>query len=98
MIKSLSLLPPPPDCCQQCAEKHAPEKMHNAQTLYYGFWFEQQHGRSPTWADAMDHCSDQDKFHMRLYLENLGIDINSTNLTGNIKSKKDLESRLGKIN
>lgn len=50
------LLPPPPDTCQVCATEHAPEKPHNQQSLYYQYAFYDEHGRWPTWADAMRHC------------------------------------------
>ena len=49
------LLPPKADVCQQCAVKHPPEHPHNQQSLYWQYWFWGQHGRWPTWADAMEH-------------------------------------------
>jgi len=90
----LTMLPPPADCCQQCAIKHDPAMPHNAQTLFYAFWFTQTHGRSPTWNDAMSHCSPDIKSQWLAHLAKLGIDPNSTNLTGNIKSQADVEHLL----
>jgi hypothetical protein len=54
---SLSLLPPARGRCQQCAEEHTPDAPHNFQSLYWAFWFQQAHGRSPAVADAFEHCS-----------------------------------------
>ena len=51
------LLPPAADKCQCCAVKHPPEHPHNQQSLYWQYWFWGQHGRWPTWADAMEHCT-----------------------------------------
>ena len=58
LLKDGQLLPPPPDKCQQCAVGHVKEAPHNAQSLYYQYWFKKQHGRWPTWEDAMEHCSE----------------------------------------
>jgi len=55
------LLPPAPDVCQECATKHAPERPHNKDSLYYQMKFQQVHGRWPTWEDAMEHCDENTK-------------------------------------
>jgi hypothetical protein len=52
------LLPPHPDLCQTCATDHHPELPHNQQSLYYQMRFQMDHGRWPTWEDAMAHCTD----------------------------------------
>ena len=54
---TMTLLPPPKDACQTCAVKHPAEAPHNQQSLYYQYWFYGKHGRWPTWADAMEHCT-----------------------------------------
>jgi len=54
----LGLLPPKPDVCQTCASDHEPEEPHNQRSLYYQYAFLGEHGRWPTWADAMAHCSE----------------------------------------
>lgn len=59
--KNLTLLPPAPGKCLICAHEHAPEQPHNRQSLFYQMHFYQEHGRWPTWADAMAHCSDEVK-------------------------------------
>lgn len=55
--KKMVLMPPAPDKCQVCAVKHEPEEPHNAQSLYYQFAFNIEHGRGATWKDAMAHCT-----------------------------------------
>ena len=36
--------------------KHDPRMPHNRDSLTYQYKFYDQHGRWPTWADAMAHC------------------------------------------
>jgi hypothetical protein len=71
------LLPPRPDVCQQCAsEKHKdPSLPHNQESLYWKYWFYGQHGRWPTWSDAMAHCTDEVKQKWTEALKQHGIDI-----------------------
>lgn len=96
-FQKLELLSPAKDCCQECAVKHDPKQPHNAQSLYYAFKFNLSNGRSPTWADAMAHCSEEVKAHWIRYLEALEIDINSPNKTGDIKTELELQERLKKV-
>lgn len=56
-LGGLSLLPPAPDVCQECATKHEPAMLHNQQSLFYQSKFFGEHGRWPTWHDAMAHCA-----------------------------------------
>jgi hypothetical protein len=51
------MLPPAADKCQICAVAHTTDQPHDAQSLYYQMAFNGIVGRSPTWADAMAHCS-----------------------------------------
>jgi hypothetical protein len=53
----MTMLRPPPDCCQLCAVKHGPAEPHNADSLYYQMKFHELHDRWPTWEDAIAHCS-----------------------------------------
>jgi len=53
----MHLLPCAPEVCQQCAVDHAPEAAHNALSIYYQYKFYGEHGRWPTWKDAIAHCS-----------------------------------------
>lgn len=97
-IRKLSLMPVNSSKCQCCAVDHKPEQPHNAQSLYYGFWHQEKYGRSPTWADAMAHCPEGIKKGFTEYLEKLGVDINSTNLVGDLKCRDDIELRLNPQN
>ena len=54
---ALMLLPPAKDVCQECATKHKPDQPHNQQSLYYQVFFYEKYGRYPTWADAIEHCT-----------------------------------------
>lgn len=59
VIGKFVLLKPPPDTCQVCAVDHAKEDPHDQTSLYYQMWFYEKHGRWPTWADAIAHCSEE---------------------------------------
>lgn len=56
----MNLMPPHKDACQVCGRlpAHAPDQPHNAQSLYYQYAFFSDHGRWPTWRDAVAHCSE----------------------------------------
>ena len=56
----LRLLPCKEGVCQECATEHEECEPHNL-CLYYSYHFYGQHGRFPTWVDAMAHCSDDVK-------------------------------------
>lgn len=58
---SMTLLPPAPDKCQECACDHDPSLPHNRHSLYYNIHFKMKHGREPTWKDAMAHCTEEVK-------------------------------------
>lgn len=51
------LLKPADDKCQECGVAHFPEQPHNKDSMYYQIKFEMEHGRPPTWADAIAHCT-----------------------------------------
>lgn len=74
---TMMLMPPAPHLCQSCGSDHEPHLPHNAQSLYYGVAFQMEHGRSPNWLDAMDHCSDEMKALWRAQLIDLGVDVDS---------------------
>lgn len=52
----MMLLPCKPNVCQECAVDHKPHEAHNKDSLYYQYKFYGEHGRWPTWADAIAHC------------------------------------------
>ena len=64
----------PPGTCPECADAHTPDQPHNKQSLTYQYRFYNQHGRWPTWEDAMAHCSDAIKELWRDELHARGID------------------------
>lgn len=60
-LGGFSLLPPASDVCQQCAVKHEPWQAHNQQSMFWQYWFYNENGRWPTWADAIAHCGPEVK-------------------------------------
>ncbi len=60
-LGKMILLPPEKDKCQVCACAHDPRMPHNPQSFYYQIDFSMKHGRPPTWADAMEHCTQEMK-------------------------------------
>ena len=69
------MLPPPADCCQECAVKHEPWNAHDAQSLYYQMKFNAEHGRSPTWLDAIAHCTPELQKAWKEGLRKKGVEI-----------------------
>ena len=65
----------PPGTCPLCAVNHPPEQPHNRDSLTYQYKFYDEHGRWPTWADAMEHCSDEVKAYWKEALEARGVEI-----------------------
>lgn len=51
--------------CPICGGSHLPDHPHSASKMAYQFRFQQQHGRLPTWEDAMAHCCPEYKDLMR---------------------------------
>jgi hypothetical protein len=83
--KPFMVLPPAADRCQVCATKHEAHLPHNAQSLYYQMTFNMQHGRGPTWLDAMAHCSEELRKAWTAELKSKGVDVDA----GKITPKKD---------
>lgn len=48
-----------PPLCGQCMTKHWPDQPHDPTTLEYQSWFEKEHGRRPTYRDAIAHCCEE---------------------------------------
>ena len=69
------LLPPAKHLCQTCGTDHDARMPHNAQSLYYQTAFNMEHGRGPTWLDAMAHCSAEMQAFWRKSLIALGVDV-----------------------
>jgi hypothetical protein len=72
---TMTLLPPAPDKCQICASTHNEDEPHNAQSLYYQVRFQMEHGRSPSWLNAMEHCAPEVQAAWTAELEKLGVDV-----------------------
>lgn len=65
----------PPGTCPECTTEHPPGAPHNQQSLAYQYKFYGEHGRWPTWADAMAHCSDEVKTATLEVLRENGIEV-----------------------
>lgn len=65
----------PPGTCPICAVEHDPRLPHNKDSLAYQYKFYDQHGRFPSWADAMAHCDQTVKDAWIKELEARGIDV-----------------------
>ena len=74
-IQELRILPPGPGKCPQCAVEHDAKDPHDLQSLYYRMKFRQQHGRFPTWWDAMDHCEADTRVAWIKALKASGVDL-----------------------
>lgn len=74
-IRKLTLQPPAPDVCQECAVLHAPADPHDRDSLFYQMQFQREHRRWPTWADAMAHCAPEIQSEWRAELEQLGVEV-----------------------
>lgn len=67
----------PEGTCSECATKHEPNQPHNQQSLFYQYKFYNEHGRWPTWEDAMAHCDEQMKEFWCDQLQKLGVNVSS---------------------
>ncbi len=76
-INDMTLMPCAPGVCQECAVNHPAEYPHNQQSLYYQMKFNKEHGRWPTWADAMAHCSDEMKAFWVEELRKRGVEVSA---------------------
>ncbi len=74
-MAEMMLLPPRPGVCQMCAVDHKEELPHDQTSLYWQYWFYGQHGRWPTWTDAMEHCSEEMKRFWIGSLKKHGIEV-----------------------
>lgn len=72
-VKKMTLLPPAPDRCQECAVDHDPTHPHDATSLFYQTKFNMEHGRGANWGDAMAHCDDEVKDAWTESLARMGI-------------------------
>lgn len=64
-----------PNLCSQCAVAHGPEEPHDQQSLFYKMAFQAEHGRWPSWRDAVAHCSPNIQEAWIRLLEERGVDV-----------------------
>lgn len=85
------LLPPHPSLCQVCAADHPWDQPHNQQSMYYQMAFHAEHGRYPTWSDAMAHCTPELQAEWKKGLVELmkekGLEVPDDLLTGPAKGR-----------
>jgi hypothetical protein len=72
-IGVFGMMPAAPGTCPECATDHEPETPHNQQSLFYQYRFCNDHGRWPTWLDAMAHCTDEMRALWRIELLKRGV-------------------------
>lgn len=65
----------PEGTCPECAVKHDQNQPHNRDSLAYQYCFYDQHGRFPTWEDAMAHCTPDVKELWKQKLREHGVKI-----------------------
>jgi len=61
------------DYCPVCGKRHEKEWPHYRNSLGYQYKFYDEHGRWPSWADAMAHCPEPVKNYCKDVLSVLGI-------------------------
>lgn len=71
----MMMAPARPGTCTECAVAHDPDMPHNKDSLYYKYKFFDQHGRWPSWMDAMAHCSEEVKAFWQQALKEKGVDL-----------------------
>lgn len=74
-LGGFSLVGAAPETCSKCGIAHNPHYPHNQQSLFWQYQFYNEHGRWPTWKDAMAHCPDDIKELWSQELRKLGIQI-----------------------
>lgn len=84
------IMPAPEGTCPDCAVEHHPGQPHDATSLRYQYVFYANHGRWPTWVDAMAHCDKTMKEQWTEALEEMGVDVAGGQLRPARKPEKDL--------
>ncbi|WP_339063601.1 hypothetical protein [Tepidibacillus marianensis] len=72
-IGSFAMLPAREGTCPECAVTHEEYLPHNQESLFYQYKFYNEHGRWPTWEDAMSHCNDEVKAKWIKAMKEIGI-------------------------
>ena len=76
--------------CNICNGRHPESLPHSAGTPEYQAWFQKEHGRLPTWSDAIAHCSPQAKEFALQWLTRVGIAPFSTGIDGSNETERFL--------
>lgn len=69
------MLPAKKGTCSECAVEHPATQPHDKQSIFYQYKFYNEHGRWPTWKDAMSHCTEDVKELWIDTLESVGVSI-----------------------
>lgn len=70
---TMHVMPPDdPLACQTCGRRHDPGQPHDATHLHYQYSFYAEHGRWPTWKDALAHCDEHTRAAWEDELRRLG--------------------------
>ena len=80
----MMLMPAKEGTCEQCSAVHEKGHPHNAQSIFYQYWFYNEYGRWPNWKDAMSHCTSEMKNRWTLELEKAGVNVEK----GEVNPKK----------
>lgn len=63
--------------CLECGRDHPEWAPHDRDTLQYQYRFFDEHGRWPSWEDAMAHCDEEVRAAWASELEARGIDVDA---------------------
>lgn len=74
-LSPFRLTPTPPGTCPQYAVSHDQSQPHNRDSLAYQYYFYGEHGRWPTWEDAMAHCPAEVRALWREELRKRGVSL-----------------------
>lgn len=78
-VDRIAIIPPTPEACPYCGDRHDPRDPHNRDSLTYQHKFRKAYGRYPTWEDAMRHCSLMTQIRFAAELKERGITVEVMN-------------------
>lgn len=84
---TMHMLPAKEGTCETCATAHDPDQPHNAQSIFYQMRFQLEHGRGPTWIDAMEHCTEAVRAVWTAELVKLSVDVEGGEINPPRKAK-----------
>jgi len=74
-LAPFKMMPTRHGTCPECGIAHPKEYPHKQNSLAYQYSFYNDHGRFPTWEDALSHCDEEMKAKWIKSLKELGIDV-----------------------